>query len=45
MLFKQPGYFSEEQMNDIVRQAESLDMEKVRTDIDNETKASTEKPN
>jgi thioredoxin 1 len=45
MLFKQPGYFSEEQMEDIVRQAESLDMEKVRMDIENETKATSEKTN
>lgn len=45
MLFKQPGYFSEEQMEDIVRQAESLDMDTVRMEIEKETKAKSEKAN
>ena len=33
LLFKQPGYYDEEQMEDILRQAESLDMDVVRADI------------
>ena len=33
LLFQQPGYFDEEQMEDILRQAESLDMELVRSDL------------
>jgi thioredoxin 1 len=33
LLFKQPGYFEEEQLKDIVRQAETLDMDLVRADI------------
>ena len=36
LLFKQPGYFDEEQLRDIVRQAETLDMELVRADIADE---------
>lgn len=39
MLFKQPGYFSEEQMENIVRQAESLDMDVVRKEIEAEDRA------
>jgi thioredoxin 1 len=45
LLFKQPGYFSEEQMEDIVHQAESLDMKKVRMEIEAETKTQSEKKN
>lgn len=45
MLFKQPGYFSEEQMEDIVRQAESIDMKQVRMEIETETKTNSEKEN
>jgi len=33
LLFRQPGYFDEEQMDDILRQAESLDMDVVRADL------------
>lgn len=33
LLFRQPGYFDEEQMEDIVRQAESLDINEVRSHI------------
>jgi thioredoxin 1 len=33
LLFQQPGYFDEEQMEEIVRQAESLDMELVRSEM------------
>jgi thioredoxin 1 len=33
LLFKQPGYYDEDKLSDIVRQAESLDMEKVRAQI------------
>ncbi|UCG52299.1 MAG: thioredoxin family protein [Candidatus Latescibacterota bacterium] len=33
LVFRQPGYFSEEQLEDIVRQAESLDMNEVRSHI------------
>lgn len=33
LVFRQPGYFSEEQLDDIVRQAESLDMDEVRSHI------------
>ena len=36
LLFRQPGYFSEEQLEDIVRQAESLDMNEVRSHIASE---------
>jgi thioredoxin 1 len=45
MLFKQPGYFSEEQMNDIVRQAETVDMQKVRMEIETEAKVVSDKEN
>jgi thioredoxin 1 len=33
LVFRQPGYFSEDQLEDIVRQAESLDMNEVRSHI------------
>ena len=33
LLFRQPGYYSEEQLEDIVQQAESLDMNEVRAHI------------
>jgi thioredoxin 1 len=33
LLFKQPGYFPEAGLDDIVTQAENLDMEQVRADI------------
>jgi thioredoxin 1 len=33
LLFKQPGYYDEAQLEDILRQAESLDMDVVRADI------------
>jgi thioredoxin 1 len=36
LLFQQPGYFDEEQMEDILRQAESLDMEVVRSELSRE---------
>jgi len=36
LLFRQPGYFSEEELEDIVRQAESLDMNEVRSHIASE---------
>ncbi len=36
LLFRQPGYFSEEKLMDIVQQAESLDMNEVRTHIASE---------
>ncbi len=36
LLFRQPGYFSEEQLEDIVRQAESLDMNEVSSHIASE---------
>ena len=36
LLFQQPGYFDEEQMDDILRQAESLDMDLVRSEMDKE---------
>jgi thioredoxin 1 len=36
LLFRQPGYFSEEKLEDIVRQAESIDMNAVRTQIASE---------
>ena len=45
MLFKQPGYFSEEQMDDIVRQAESVDMNQVRMEIETETKTKSDSEN
>ena len=38
LLFRQPGYFDEEKLIDIVNQAESLDMDKVRTQMDEELK-------
>jgi thioredoxin 1 len=43
LLFKQPGYYEEEELDDIVKQAESLDMDEVRAGIEKE--ASAEKPN
>ncbi len=33
LLFRQPGYYSEEQLEDIVQQAKSLDMNEVRAHI------------
>jgi thioredoxin 1 len=33
LLFQQPGYYDEEQMEDILQQAETLDMDLVRSDI------------
>jgi hypothetical protein len=33
LLFQQPGTFEEERLDDIVSQAEALDMERVRADI------------
>ena len=36
LLFQQPGYFDEEQMEDILRQAESVDMEVVRSEMSRE---------
>ncbi len=33
LLFQQPGYYEEVQLDDIVQQAESLDMNEVRADI------------
>ena len=33
LLFRQPGYYNEEQLEDIVRQAESLDMDEVRAHL------------
>ena len=36
LVFRQPGYFNEEQLEDIVRQAESLDMNEVRSHIASE---------
>lgn len=38
LVFRQPGYFSEEELDDIVRQAESLDMNEVRAHIATEQK-------
>lgn len=38
MLFRQPGYYSEEELEDIVKQAESLDMNEVRAHIAAEQK-------
>jgi thioredoxin 1 len=43
LLFKQPGYYEEEELEDIVRQAESLNMDEVRASIERE--ASAERPN
>lgn len=36
MLFKQPGYFPEDKLEDILKQAESLDMDLVRADIESQ---------
>jgi thioredoxin 1 len=36
LLFLQPGYFEEDKLEDIVRQAESLDMDEVRAHIEAE---------
>jgi thioredoxin 1 len=33
LLFQQPGYYGEEEMEDILQQAESLDMDLVRSEI------------
>ena len=36
LLFRQPGYFDEEELDGIVRQAESLDMDEVRSHVASE---------
>ncbi|MCX7735166.1 MAG: thioredoxin family protein [Candidatus Kapabacteria bacterium] len=36
MLFKQPGYFSEDKLEDIIKQAESLNMDLVRADLESQ---------
>lgn len=36
MLFKQPGYFPEDKLEDILHQADSLDMDLVRADIESQ---------
>ena len=36
LLFRQPGYFDEEQLDDVVQQAESVDMNEVRSHMDSE---------
>jgi thioredoxin 1 len=36
LLFQQPGYFEDEKLDDILSQAESLDMDLVRADMDAE---------
>ena len=38
LLLKQPGAFSEERLEDVIRQAESLDMERVRADMESSEK-------
>lgn len=40
LLLKKPGTFSEEDLEDIIRQTESLDMERVRADLEPEGKDS-----
>lgn len=40
LLLKKPGTFTAEELGDILRQAESLDMDRVRSDLDNETSGS-----
>ena len=37
LLFQQPGYFDADQMDDILQQAVSVDMDLVRAEIENET--------
>ena len=37
LLFQQPGYYEEEKLEDIIQQAERLDMNEVRAHIANET--------
>ncbi len=34
LLFKQPGYYEEDKLEDIIHQAENLDMEEVKTHIE-----------
>ena len=36
LLFKQPGYYEEDRLSDILDQAESLDMKEVRASIERE---------
>ena len=36
LLFKQPGYYEEEKLEDILQQAEKLDMDEVRAHIESE---------
>ncbi len=36
LLFKQPGYYEEDKLGDIVRQAESVDMDAVRAQIESD---------
>ena len=36
LLFQQAGYYEEEKLEDIIRQAESLDMDEVRADMTSE---------
>jgi thioredoxin 1 len=38
ILLKQPGYFEEEKLADIIKQAETIDMEKVREQMEKELK-------
>jgi thioredoxin-like negative regulator of GroEL len=38
MLLKKPGLFTEDVLNEVVRQVESLDMDMVRADIESSTK-------
>ena len=45
LLLKKPGSFSEEALNEIIRQAESLDMETVRADIESSKRQSEEERN
>ena len=43
LLFKQPGYYEEDKLEDIVRQAESVDMEAVRSHIEAEKNGGEQK--
>ncbi len=42
LLLKKPGNYSEEELNEIIRQAESLDMEIVRADLESSKTQNTE---
>ena len=47
LIFQQPGYFAEEKFEDIIKQAENIDMEEVKAHIESQKmkKENTEETN